>query len=65
VIGDILFPDAAARATAHERWRHLWDETEPYWTANDARAAFVAAGLPRATFEPVSFCGGVLVVERD
>jgi len=66
VIGDIAFPDEAARAVCREDWQQVWDEEEFYWTAASIRLRLEAVGLS-ITYRQVSFCGGVfdisLVVE--
>jgi hypothetical protein len=63
VIGDVMFADAAARERARSRWADLWDPDEFYWAGDEALEALRGQGLDGA-FEPISACGGVLVVSR-
>jgi cyclopropane fatty-acyl-phospholipid synthase-like methyltransferase len=74
VIGDVSFLTRAARDEAPERYgrrldretgkvRIIWDEDEFYWAADEAAEALRDVGL-RASYEQVSFCGGVYVIER-
>lgn len=60
VIGDIMFPNAAARDAVRQRWPAEWDE-EFYWLADEALPALHAAGFT-AAYEPLSVCGGVIVI---
>lgn len=63
LIGDILFPNAAARAQAHLAWRDVWDDDEHYAAANELVTALNEQGLS-VHFEQVSFCAGVLAVNE-
>ncbi len=75
VVGDISFPTRTVRDEAEkrfsgtwdeerQRWEgSLWDEDEHYWAADEAIEALTAVGLT-ASYEQVSFCGGVYVIER-
>lgn len=63
LIGDILFPDAAARSSAHQTWRDAWDEEEHYAAADELMRALKVQGST-ASFESLSFCAGVLAVTR-
>jgi len=58
VIGDIAFPDEAARVACREAWLPVWDDEEFYWAAASIRPALEAVGLS-VTYHQVSFCGGV------
>ncbi|HEX2908323.1 MAG TPA: class I SAM-dependent methyltransferase [Phototrophicaceae bacterium] len=60
VIGDFMFPPAAARAAARERWAAAWDE-EHYWIVAEVLPALQAAGFS-AAYEPISVCGGLIVI---
>jgi putative AdoMet-dependent methyltransferase len=64
VIGDVAFPTVAAREQARERWRSLWDETEHYWAADEAREACAHVGIG-LEYRQVSSCGGVFVIRRQ
>jgi putative AdoMet-dependent methyltransferase len=64
VIGDVAFESALIREAARERWREAWDDEEHYWAADEALPALQQAGL-RATYQQVSVCGGVFVVEGE
>ena len=61
VVADIAFPTTTGRATAAAQWADLWDEVEFYWAADEAIAAGAALGLS-LTYQPVSWCAGVLTV---
>lgn len=63
VIGDLAFPDAAARRRASESAGEAWDE-EPYWLVEDDLPALRAAGF-QAEFEPLSFCAGLFVIQPE
>lgn len=58
VIGDIIFPSAAARAWVREAYAADWEE-EHYWLADETQAALAGLGW-QVTVIPVSFCAGVL-----
>ena len=60
VIGDIGFPDAAARETAKQRAGGAWDE-EYYWLAGETADMLAAMHLGH-TWEQISTCGFVLSV---
>lgn len=60
VVGDIAFPTSGARARAHEKWAHAWDEEEFYWAADEAVEACEGTGL-RVAYRQISSCGGVFV----
>jgi putative AdoMet-dependent methyltransferase len=62
VIGDIAFPDPAARAEAMERFPDEWDEEEEFWAASQDLPALHAAGL-RARYRQVSSCAGIFVIQ--
>ncbi len=63
IIGDVLFPDCAARRLARTRCRDLWDDEEHYWAADELMTACQRRGL-EATCEQMSFCGGVVRIRR-
>jgi len=60
VIGDIGFPDAAAREAVKQRAGGAWDE-EYYWLANETADMLARMNL-RHTWEQISSCGFVLPV---
>lgn len=64
VVADIAFPTTAGRAAAAEQWADLWDEAEFYWAADEAIAAGATLGLS-LTYQPVSWCAGVLTVRAE
>ena len=64
VVADIAFPTTAGRAAAAAQWADLWDEAESYWAADEAIAAGAALGLS-LTYQPVSWCAGVLTVRAE
>lgn len=61
LVGDILFPDAAAREDIRSEWRDAWDAEEHYAAAADLVPALRSAGLA-VRFEELSFCAGVLEI---
>jgi len=63
VIGDVSFPNEAARAVCHQKWRTAWDEDEHCWAVGPIRPALEDAGFA-VTYEQVSFCGGVFSLRR-
>ncbi len=64
VIGDVAFPTVAARELARRKWETLWDEQEYYWAADVAAEALMSVGL-RVTYEQISSCAGVFVIEPE
>jgi len=61
VIGDVSFTRSADRAVAREQFAHLWDPEEDYWAADEfTRCLDVTV---RCTYEQVSPCAGVYIVE--
>jgi ubiquinone/menaquinone biosynthesis C-methylase UbiE len=62
VIADIAYPDQAARLQARAYWGRLWSEAEHYWAADETIAACKAGGLG-CTYQQVSSCAGVFVIE--
>jgi putative AdoMet-dependent methyltransferase len=61
VIGDIVFPDAAARDALRRQVGSEWDE-EYYWLADETLLAFRASGW-ETTYTPVSTCAGVFQIK--
>ena len=61
VIGDISFPNAAVRERGHERWRHLWDESEYYWSAEEMKERSERLGAS-VEYRQVSECAGTYVI---
>ena len=76
VVGDISFETRESRDGAERRfsgkwdeerkcWEgSIWDEDEHYWAADETVEALAAEGLI-ASYEQISFCGGVYVIGRD
>jgi putative AdoMet-dependent methyltransferase len=62
VIADIAYPDQAARTQAGAYWGRLWSKAEHYWAADETIAACKANGLG-CTYQQVSSCAGVFVIE--
>lgn len=63
LIGDVMFPDAAAYEACRERFSAVWDQSEIYFTADEFTRQMKGIGL-LCLFQPVSFCAGVLSVRR-
>jgi cyclopropane fatty-acyl-phospholipid synthase-like methyltransferase len=63
VVADIAYPDQTARTQARAYWGRLWSEADHYWAADETIAACKAIGL-RCTYEQVSSCAGVFVIEQ-
>ena len=75
VVGDISFPTSESRDDAErrfsgtwdeekKRWEgSLWDEDEHYWAADETIEVLAGRGLT-ASYEQISFCGGVYLIER-
>ena len=63
VVADIAYPDQTARTQAKKYWGSLWNEEEHYWAANETIAACKAIGLS-CTYQQVSSCAGVFVIEK-
>ena len=59
VVGDVTFFDRSALEAARARWRDRWDESEHYWTADEAIAALAGIGI-EGTWRKISSCAGVL-----
>ena len=62
VIGDIGFPDAAARDAIHNEAAETWDD-EYYWIMDEAGPALRKAGFS-LEYEQQSTCGMTLVIAR-
>ncbi|MGD0750579.1 MAG: class I SAM-dependent methyltransferase [Anaerolineales bacterium] len=62
VIADIAYPDRMARTQARAYWGSLWSEAEYYWAGDETIAACKAIGLA-CTYQQVSSCAGVFVIE--
>lgn len=63
LIGDVMFPDAAAYEACRERFSAVWDHSEIYFKADEFTRQMREIGL-LCLFQPVSFCAGVLSVRR-
>jgi hypothetical protein len=63
VVADIAYPDQTARTQAGAYWGRLWSEAEHYWAADETIVACKAIGLS-CTYQQVSSCAGVFVIER-
>jgi putative AdoMet-dependent methyltransferase len=61
VIGDIAFPDRAARQQVKAAAGMEWED-EFYWLADESLAAFEQSGL-RAEYSQVSVCAGVFAIK--
>ena len=64
VIADIAYPDQAARAEAQAHWGSLWSKAEHYWAGDETIAACKAIGLA-CSYEQVSSCAGIFVIEKE
>ena len=62
IIADIAFASRHDRALAYELLKHLWDETEHYWAADETRE--VLSEDITMTYEQVSSCAGVFVFSK-
>jgi putative AdoMet-dependent methyltransferase len=62
VIGDVAFPDEAARSEARNQHPDGWDDEEEPWAAAEDLPALASAGL-QGTYTQVSSCGGVFVIQ--
>lgn len=62
VIGDIGFPDAAARATVRQAAGDRWED-EYFWLRDETESALAKAGLA-ADWSQISSCGFVLTIVR-
>ncbi len=62
VIGDISFPDLAAKASVAEKVGSDWEEEE-YWLADESVAAIQAAGL-LVRYQQISSCAGVYSISN-
>jgi len=60
LIGDIAFRDAAAEDVLRRALGPEWEQ-EYYWLADEALAAFTAAGIPAAFIE-ISSCAGIFAI---
>ncbi len=63
VIGDIGFPDAAAREAVKQRAGGAWDE-EYYWLADETADMLTGLNL-RHAWEQISTCGFVITIWSD
>lgn len=63
LVGDIAFTGAAAQDALRRALGAAWEQEE-YWLADEAAAAFAAAGM-RLAFTPVSNCAGVLRIRES
>jgi len=61
VIADIVFATREDHDRAATRFRPDWDDSEYYWTADEAIAELTGLGL-HCRYKQVSSCGGVLTV---
>jgi putative AdoMet-dependent methyltransferase len=64
IIADIAYPDQAARTQAQAYWGSLWSEAEHYWAGDETIAACKAIGLA-CSYEQVSSCAGIFVIEKE
>ncbi len=60
VIGDIAFPNSAAKDRVRQTAADAWDD-EFYWLVDEDLAAVRAVGF-QAEFEAISFCAGVFLI---
>lgn len=62
VVGDVIFPDAAARDSVRDSAGDAWDE-EYYWLTDETRSLLEAGGW-RVEATQISFCAGVYRLQR-
>lgn len=60
LIGDIAFDSREALLRCKAENENEWDDGEFYFVADEIRAIF-----PKCHFEQISFCAGILHIERD
>ena len=58
-IGDVSFTDVASLESCREDSRDYWDDDEYYIVYESIKKDF-----PKAIFEKISFCSGVLILEK-
>ena len=58
-IGDVSFVDLASLEACKEESRDYWDDDEHYFVYESIKKDF-----PKAIFEKISFCSGVLILEK-
>lgn len=58
-IGDVSFLDKKSLESCREESRDYWDDDEHYPVYE-----FIKKDFPKATFEKISFCSGVLILEK-
>jgi putative AdoMet-dependent methyltransferase len=63
VIGDIGFPNAAARDEVKQRMGEWWED-EYYWIADETAAALKDAGF-MMHYEQLSSCGVVISLQPE
>ncbi len=59
LIGDVAFADRAAIDACREQAGDEWDDEEFYFIADELKTVF-----PKLAFTPVSFCAGILTLEK-
>lgn len=59
LIGDVSFMDEASLESCKEESRDYWDDDEHYPVYG-----FIKKDFPKAIFEKISFCSGVLILEK-
>lgn len=64
IIADIAYPGRVERAQAQAYWGSLWSEAEHYWAGDETIAACKAIGLV-CSYEQVSSCAGIFVIEKE
>ena len=58
-IGDVSFVDLALLESCREESKDYWDDDEHYFVYESIKKDF-----PKAIFEKISFCSGVLILEK-
>lgn len=58
-IGDVSFSDLASLEACKEESKDYWDDDEHYIVYESIKKDF-----PKAIFEKISFCSGVLIIEK-
>jgi len=63
IIGDISFASRNDRALAFERFKHVWDETEHYWAADETGESLNTSIT--MSYQQLSSCAGVFVFKKE
>lgn len=62
-VGDLVFPSSREYEACRQRFSGIWDQDEIYFTADELAQQLRGLNLV-CTFQPVSFCAGILAIRR-